>query len=162
MALGAHMYPYSYIYYAPQRDRVLHLAQGIALPTHYTIQGTNYDIGYYLSDSIYPKWSTLVQSISNPQGPKRQYFAMMQEACRKDVERAFGVLQLRFTIIKRPACYWEKQVLHDIISTCIIMHNIIVEDEYDIHESIVDLNVMLVPKVDMIVDKIEYFNGCSP
>ena len=24
MALGAHMYPYSYIYYAPHRDRVLH------------------------------------------------------------------------------------------------------------------------------------------
>ena len=46
-------------------------------------------------------------------------------------------------------------MLHDIISTCIIMHNIIVEDEYDTHESIVDLNVMLVPKADMIVDKTE-------
>ena len=28
------------------------LAQGIPPPAHYTIQGTNYDIGYYLSDSI--------------------------------------------------------------------------------------------------------------
>ena len=68
------------------------LAQGIALLAHYTIQMTNYDIDYYLSDSIYFKWSTFVQSIFNSQGPKRQYFAMMQEACRKDVERAFGVL----------------------------------------------------------------------
>ena len=106
---------------------------------------------------MYPKWSTLVQSISNPQGPKRQYFAMIQEACGKDVERAFGVLQSRFAIIKGPVCYWEKQVLHDIISTCIIMHNMIIEDEYDTHGSIVYLNVISVLKVDMIVDKIEQF-----
>ena len=82
-----------------------------------------------------------------------QYFAMMQEACRKDVERAFGVLQSRFAIIKGPSRYWEKQVFHDIITTCIIMHNMIIEDEYDTHGSIVDLNVMSVPEVYMIVDK---------
>ena len=33
------------------------------------------------------------------------------------------------------------------------MHNMIIEDEYDTHESIVDLNVILVLEVDMIVDK---------
>ena len=44
-------------------------------------------------------------------------------------------------------------MLHNIISTCIIMHNMIIEYEYDTHESIVDLNVMSVRKVDMIVDK---------
>ena len=82
---------------------------------------------------------------------------MMQEACRKDVERAFGVLQSRFAIIKGPTRYWEKPVLHDIISTCIIMHNMIIEDEYDTHMSIVDLNVMSVSEVDMIVDKTEQF-----
>ena len=50
-----------------------------------------------------------------------------------------------------------QQVLHDIISMCIIMHNMIIEDEYDTHGSIVDLNVMSVPEVDMIVDKTEQF-----
>ena len=48
-------------------------------------------------------------------------------------------------------------MFHDIISTCIIMHNMIIEDEYDTHGSIVDLNVMFVPEVDMIVDKTEQF-----
>ena len=33
------------------------------------------------------------------------------------------------------------------------MHNMIIEDEYDTHESIVDLNVIIVSEVDMIVDK---------
>ena len=37
------------------------------------------------------------------------------------------------------------------------MQNMITEDEYDTHGSIFDLNVMFVPKVDMIVDKIEQF-----
>ncbi|KAF8377336.1 hypothetical protein HHK36_030713 [Tetracentron sinense] len=76
------------------------LTQGIAPLAYYTIQGTEYNVGYYLADCIYPKWSTLVQTISQPQGRKKQYFAMMQEAYRKDVEHAFGVLQLRLAIVK--------------------------------------------------------------
>ncbi|XP_020271618.1 uncharacterized protein LOC109846782 [Asparagus officinalis] len=61
----------------------------------------------------------------------------MQEACRKDVERAFGVLQSRFAIIKGPARFWDKRTLHDIMTTCIIMHNMIVEDERDEQEDVV-------------------------
>ncbi|XP_019200113.1 PREDICTED: putative nuclease HARBI1 [Ipomoea nil] len=76
------------------------LANGIAPPCHYVIHGQQYHTGYYLTDGIYSKWSTLVQTIHEPRGPKNKLFAMMQEACRKDVERAFGVLQLRFSIVK--------------------------------------------------------------
>ena len=48
-------------------------------------------------------------------------------------------------------------MFHDIISVCIIMHNMILEDEYDTHGRIIDLNVMYVPEIDMIVDKTEQF-----
>ena len=34
-----------------------------------------------------------------------------------------------------------------------IMYNMIIEDKYDTHGSIIDLNVMSVPKVDMMVNK---------
>ena len=44
-------------------------------------------------------------------------------------------------------------MIHDTMSACTTMHNMIIEDEFDAHGSIVDLNVMFVPKVDMIVDK---------
>ena len=37
------------------------------------------------------------------------------------------------------------------------MYNIIIEDEFNAHGSIVDLNVMFVPQVDIIVDKTEQF-----
>ncbi|KAL5745466.1 hypothetical protein ACOSP7_026612 [Xanthoceras sorbifolium] len=67
--------------------------------------GKEYNTRYYLADGIYPKWSTLVQTIHDPRGPKKRLFAMKQEACRKDVERAFGVLQSQFAIVKGPACF---------------------------------------------------------
>ena len=46
-------------------------------------------------------------------------------------------------------------MLHDIMSMCIIMHNVIIEYEFDPHGRIVDLNFMFIPEVDMIVDKIK-------
>ncbi|XP_020272422.1 putative nuclease HARBI1 [Asparagus officinalis] len=124
------------------------LSQGIAPPAHYTIQGKNYDVGYYLADGIYPKWPTLVQTISNSDDKKKQYFAMMQEACRKDVERAFGVLQSRFAIIKGPARFWDKRTLHDIMTACIIMHNMIVEDERDEQEDVVISTPQSIPNAE--------------
>ena len=48
-------------------------------------------------------------------------------------------------------------MLHGFMPMCIIMHNMIIEDEFETHGNIVDLNVMFVPEVDMIVDKTEQF-----
>jgi hypothetical protein len=70
------------------------LAKGIAPEVNYTINGHDYNMGYYLADGIYPSWATIVKSISLPTGNKRKYFARAQEAARKDVERAFGVCRL--------------------------------------------------------------------
>ncbi|XP_038704662.1 putative nuclease HARBI1 [Tripterygium wilfordii] len=107
------------------------LAEGRAPPVNYTINGNNYSIGYYLADGIYPSWSTFVKTIPAPQGNKRQFFAKAQESARKDVERAFGVLQSRFAIVRGPALYWEIDTLSDIMRACVILHNMIVEDERD-------------------------------
>ncbi|KAH9687360.1 nuclease [Citrus sinensis] len=114
------------------------LASGIAPPAHYVIKGNEYNMGYYLADGIYPKWSTLVQTIHDPCGPKKKLFAVKQEACRKDVERAFGVFQSRFAIVAGPSRFWNKHVLHDIMTACIIMHNMIIEDERDVNATIND------------------------
>ncbi|XP_062026482.1 uncharacterized protein LOC133742819 [Rosa rugosa] len=62
------------------------LAEGKSPPVNYKILEKDYDTGYYLADGIYPKWSTLVQTIHDPQGPKKVLFAKKQESCRKDVE----------------------------------------------------------------------------
>ncbi|XP_074352013.1 uncharacterized protein LOC141691173 [Apium graveolens] len=75
-------------------------AEGRAPEVTYTINGHIYDMGYYLADGIYPPYSTFVKTVSAPQGNKRKHFAQMQESARKDVERAFGVLQARFAVVR--------------------------------------------------------------
>ncbi|XP_035546169.1 uncharacterized protein LOC118348486 [Juglans regia] len=73
--------------------------------------------------------ATLVKTIPAPHGKKKKHFAACQESARKDVEQAFGVLQARFVIVRGPARYFQPRVLKDIMYTCIILHNMIVEDE---------------------------------
>ena len=107
------------------------LAEGAGPQVNYSINRNNYTLGYFLADGIYPYWATFVKTIPEPQGNKKKYFAKAQEACRKDVERAFGVLQARFAIVRRPARLWDEDTLGEIMNACIIMHNMIVEDEGD-------------------------------
>ncbi|XP_075504454.1 uncharacterized protein LOC142541883 [Primulina tabacum] len=105
------------------------------------------------SDSIYLKTSTIVQTIHDPRGPKKQYFAMKQESCRKDVERAFGVLQSRFGIVASPARGWKKNHLNDIMKAYIRMQNMIIEDERDLSAPIQDATKAPTPIVEMAVNE---------
>ena len=45
------------------------------------------------------------------------------------MERAFRVLQARFAIVKNPAILWDKRQIGMVMRTCIILHNMIVENE---------------------------------
>uniref|UniRef100_A0A2N9H634 DDE Tnp4 domain-containing protein n=1 Tax=Fagus sylvatica TaxID=28930 RepID=A0A2N9H634_FAGSY len=70
-------------------------------------------------------------SINAPLEAKKKHFARVQEACRKDVECAFGILQARFSIVRGPARFWDEATLNNIMKACIILHNMIIEDERD-------------------------------
>ncbi|XP_057786352.1 uncharacterized protein LOC131003813 [Salvia miltiorrhiza] len=63
--------------------------------------------------------------------PKEARFKKMQESAWKDVKRAFGVLQARWRIIRSPVRGWYVKNLKDIMMCCIILHNMIVENEGD-------------------------------
>ena len=65
----------------------------------------------------------------------------------KDVERAFGVLQARFAIIYGPTRFFYPEMLQEIMKACIILHNIIVEDEWDENEA-VDFDYEQIGEVD--------------
>ena len=93
-------------------------------------------MGYYLTNGIYPKWSTFVKTIPSPREQKKKLFTKAQEAYRKDVERAFGVLQARFAIVRGPARFFHGEVLQDIMKACVILHNMIIEDERDVNEAV--------------------------
>jgi hypothetical protein len=56
-------------------------------------------------------------------------FAKKQESVRKDVERAFGVLKSRFAILTNGCRLWKLSEITNVMITCIILHNMIVENE---------------------------------
>jgi hypothetical protein len=105
------------------------LLTGASDSIKYTINGNRYQTGYYLCDGIYPPWSTLVSSIQHPQDGASKHFAQLQEASRKDIECAFGVLQARWACLKTGCCLWEKLDVMQMMTCCIILHNMIVEEQ---------------------------------
>ncbi|XP_038679425.1 uncharacterized protein LOC119980701 [Tripterygium wilfordii] len=95
----------------------------------YEVNGRVYHIPYYLTDCIYPHYATLIQSIKHLRTQKEKHFAKKQEAACKDVERAFGVLQAKWAITEGPIRFWDEETVTNIMNCCIILHNIIIEDE---------------------------------
>ena len=54
-----------------ERSHVINeLAEGRAPVVHYSINGRDYTMRYYIADSIYPKWATFVKTIPAPQRQK--------------------------------------------------------------------------------------------
>ncbi|CAN7076859.1 unnamed protein product, partial [Brassica oleracea var. botrytis] len=113
---------------SPVFDDIL---QGRAPRVNFKVNNHKYRMAYYLTDGIYPNLSTFIQSIPLPQRPKAELFARRQESVRKYVERAFGILQARFAVVKNPALLWDKEKIEKIMKTCVILHNMIVENERD-------------------------------
>ncbi|XP_071729032.1 uncharacterized protein [Rutidosis leptorrhynchoides] len=86
-----------------QSDLFNDLLQDNAPACNFSISGCDFTKGYYLTDGIYPEWATLVKSFKSLPTPECAKFKRFQEAARKDIERAFGVLQGRWAIIKNPS-----------------------------------------------------------
>lgn len=97
----------------------------------YVVNDREYKIGYFLSDEIYLKWATFIKTIPLPQVAKQKLFTKRQESVRKDVERAFGVLQTRFAIACGRAHLMNEKEIGVIMRTCVILHNMIVKNERD-------------------------------
>ena len=72
-------------------------------PIEFTIAGVKRRIPYFMSDSIYPRWPCFLHSMSEPANLIQKLLAKCQEAFRKEVERALGVLQATFHIIAYPS-----------------------------------------------------------
>lgn len=93
--------------------------------------GNGYDNQYWLMDGIYPCLATFVLGFAKPVSEKDCNFTYWQELICKDIERAFGVLQARWKVLSLPACHWEHSILDDMVRCCVILHNMIIEDEYE-------------------------------
>ncbi|KAG8060411.1 hypothetical protein GUJ93_ZPchr0002g23558 [Zizania palustris] len=114
--------------------------KGEAPQVQFSVNGNEYSTGYYLADGIYLEWAAFMKTIPLPQTEVHKLYVKYQEGARKDVERAFGVLQSRFAIIRRPARLWKRKSVGRIMLACVILHNMIVDDERDEVNVHIDLN----------------------
>ena len=99
------------------------------------IANSNFDWHYFLADGIYPRWKIFAQSFADPQTKEEKNYSKIQEAVRKSVERVFGVLFQRFHILYMPCRLWYKNDMKDIINSCVILHNMIVERRKSLYVS---------------------------
>lgn len=67
-----------------------------------------------------------------PQSRKDQLFAAHQESTRKYIECAFDILKACFRVVVVPCRLWEIGGIGLIMMACIILHNMILEDERDL------------------------------
>nr|XP_043622736.1 uncharacterized protein LOC122594319 [Erigeron canadensis] len=74
----------------------------------FTVNGTEYQYPYFLVDGIYPRYAMFVKTISHPTGEKRIRYAKAQEAARKDVERAFGIIKKNGKYLENRHDKWKK------------------------------------------------------
>jgi hypothetical protein len=79
----------------------------------------------------FPMRVRFVKTVRNPADEKCKRFAKEQEAARKDVEPVFGVLQSRWAIVRYPTRTWSPERMWNVMTACVIMHNMIVENERD-------------------------------
>jgi Plant transposon protein len=68
----------------------------------YPIGDKTHDKLFILVDGIYPKYSRFVRGITEPIGETESRFTAWQEGARKDIERAFGVLQGMWKAVANP------------------------------------------------------------
>ncbi|GKA77461.1 ALP1-like protein [Tanacetum coccineum] len=71
------------------------LLDDIAPVVPFEVNGVTFEKSYYLADGIYPQWAAFVKSFTVARDERNAVFKRRQESARKDVERAFGVLQSR-------------------------------------------------------------------
>jgi hypothetical protein len=93
----------------------------------FTINNQQFEMLHYLVDGIYPPLARFLSAISDPTSKIASNFATKQEAARKDVEPAFGVLKVKFLCLKHPLLMHHRDDIFYVCQVCIAMHNMMVE-----------------------------------
>nr|XP_043619618.1 protein ANTAGONIST OF LIKE HETEROCHROMATIN PROTEIN 1-like [Erigeron canadensis] len=101
---------------------------GSAPDSSFSVNGHEYKRGYYLTGGIYPRWDAFVKAYPHQVEQDEKKFKRLQEAAKKDVERAFGVLKGKWKILNRPLRLWTKEKIKKVVAACTILHNMIIKD----------------------------------
>ena len=67
----------------------------------------------------------------NPHSQAKIKYSKRQEHVRKDIEHCFGVLVKKFGILKRSLRGWYAEEIKELVSCCVILHNMTQEVRSD-------------------------------
>jgi hypothetical protein len=109
-------------------DGSLHELEKEAGVVPYKIGDEEFDKLFFLVDGIYPRYVRFVKSFRVPITAEQKRFASWQEAVRKDIERAFGVLKARWQVLARPMHLHKPEEIAMRATCCFILHNMLVCD----------------------------------
>lgn len=99
-----------------------------APPIEFKENRRRYNMGYYLADEINPKWLTFVSSTPHTTDPKS--YSLKQSRVRAEGCRASLWSSSDATgNFCSPSQLWFRDNMRDVMDACIILHNMIVEDE---------------------------------
>lgn len=116
-----------------ERSDLLHsVMNGDAPRIRFNVNGNEYSMGYWLADGIYQQLACIVKAYKPPyidDIDKKKKFTKHQESRRKDVERCFGILKQRWQVLTRPCKFWRADNIDSMMKACILLHNMIINDE---------------------------------
>ena len=96
--------------------------------TPFVIEGEHFNKVFLLVDGIYPSFSRFVKGFKEPIGDFQKALTSWQESARKDIERAFGVLQSKFQCLARPIVLRKLETIENMVTCALILHNMCVAD----------------------------------
>jgi DDE superfamily endonuclease len=82
---------------------------------------------YVIVDNGYLSWSCTIPPYKDPIYVDQYAWSKWLESVRKDVERTFGILKIRFRIFRAPCTYHGTETLDQIWLTCCALHNMLIE-----------------------------------
>ena len=80
---------------------------------------------YLIIDGGYPKNANLVNPLSELVDENSIRWSEWLESTRKDVECFFGVLEIRWRMLKNPIQYHDMRSITNLMKTCCVIHNML-------------------------------------
>jgi Plant transposon protein len=93
----------------------------------YILAGEQKTIPHWLGDDIYPRWSIFAKPLNAPTSLTERHYTSRQVSVRNDIQRCFGVLQLKFNALRVDGNMWYNEEVLKEGMACAFIHNMLVE-----------------------------------
>jgi hypothetical protein len=94
----------------------------------FKINNEQFDKMFVLADGAYPQFDRFVKPLRFPIKTEERKFMEWQSAARKDIERAFGLLQMKFKAVANPIQLHNIKDVAIMVKCCLCLHNMCVSD----------------------------------